>query len=68
MFVKRLSHFRPRTETLGQGIGHVGQRIPGTVGYDELALAKQGFRLVPFGDVGKGIHADQDEKFVAGLE
>ena len=68
LLLKRLRHFRARAQTFGQGVGYVGQRISRTVGYDELAFAEQRFGLMPFGDVGKSVHADQEEESVAGFE
>ena len=68
LFVERLRYFRTRTQALGQCICHIGEGITRPAGDDELAFVEQRFRLMPLGDVGKSIHADQHEKLVAGLE
>ena len=57
-----------RTQRFRQMVGHLGQRISRAADHDELAGAQQGFWLAPFGDIGKGIYADEEKQAVVFLQ
>ena len=64
MLVKGTHHFGAWAQALRQRVRHIGQRVSRTAGHHKLTLAKQRFRLMPFGDIRERIHTNQQEKLV----
>src|ERR1700679_2801450 len=68
LLLKWTRHLQPRTQALRQCVCNIRQGVTRPAGHDKLALTKQSLRLMPLGDVLKGIDADEQEEPVRFLE
>jgi hypothetical protein len=68
LFCKRLRGLRARTKTFRQSIRHVGEGLTRPACHHKLALTKQSLRLMPLGNIGKGVNANQQKEAVCLLE